>query len=129
MTELQRTGSSVIDVAMISWLSHPTAILRRPVEGGPIRATMHALVDGRSMRSALIIMSLAALSCAPCSAERLFSTPLMDAAVNHDLAKVRKLEANVAPRTDANAAGGQQQQGEAGSPGSAAKQLAVSPQR
>jgi hypothetical protein len=92
----------------------------------------HALAYGRSMRSALIIASLAVLSSAPCSAERLFSTPLMDAAVNHDLAKVRKLQANVAPQADANAAG-EREQGETGSSGNsagaAARQLGASPHR
>jgi len=54
------------------------------------------------MRSAAIIVLLVLFSSGPSAAERLFSSPLRDAAVNHDLAKVRKAQANISTRADAD---------------------------
>lgn len=54
------------------------------------------------MKSAAIIVLLALFSSGPSTAEQLFSTPLRDAAVNHDLAKVRKTQANISSRAEAD---------------------------
>jgi hypothetical protein len=56
----------------------------------------------------------------------------MDAAINHDLAKVRKLQANVVSHADASPAG-EQEPGKGSSTdnptGAAARQLGASPHR
>ncbi|HEV2154471.1 hypothetical protein [Bradyrhizobium sp.] len=54
------------------------------------------------MRSAAIIVLLVLFSSGPSAAERLFSSPLRDAAVNHDLAKVKKTQANISTRAEAD---------------------------
>lgn len=56
------------------------------------------------MKSAAIIVLLALFSAGPSAAERLFSTPLRDAAVNHDLAKVKKTQENISNRAEADSA-------------------------
>jgi hypothetical protein len=53
------------------------------------------------MRSAAIIVLLALFGSGPSGAEQLFSTPLRDAAVNHDLAKVRKMQSSISRRAQA----------------------------
>lgn len=62
------------------------------------------------MKSAAIIVLLALFSTGPSAAERLFSTPLRDAAVNHDLAKVRKTQENISNRAEADSASVPEQQ-------------------
>jgi hypothetical protein len=54
------------------------------------------------MRSTAIIVLLALFGSGPCAAGHLFSTPIRDAAVNHDLARVRKTQENISNRAEAD---------------------------